>query len=109
MQITSNNITLEEFLAGKSHRNLWFKNSDMEVYLRRSIRQGKPCIDIANVTVFATGKGTFRKFLEYLTQVTEHPLFCEQVLSERFAKFFRELNWKETKDLANIPSFYLER
>ena len=91
---------IKQFLkTGK--RNQWFELRGMRVYLRHGFHSIKNaqlaavanCIDLASVEVYNEGKGTFTKFLDKLEvlmdEIPDKSLYVENVLSERFANFFR--------------------
>jgi len=101
---------LRDFLNGH-HRNQWLLSTDdeMQVYVRHAhhLINGQPTetLDIANVEVATTGKGTFTRFLEMAERLNPHQaIFIENVMSERFANYFRRRGWGEMP--TNPPCFY---
>ncbi len=101
---------LEKFLQS-DFSNQWLSNELMkEVYVRKSHRRLSDvtyhCLDIANVHVFLTGQGTFTRFLAEVIEINPFQvIYVENVLTNRFANWFRKNNWIEIPALA--PSFYL--
>ena len=101
------------------NQNQWLTIGDLEVYVRSSHRLSPKhrakhgilirCFDIANVACRHKGCGTFTEFLKSLGNLNEHgfqAIYIEQVLSNRFAEYFRHLGWIETNQCGAIPSFF---
>ena len=67
------------------------------------------CFDIANVSCGHKGCGEFNNFLQTLKVLSNHgfqAIYIEQVLTNRFADYFRKLGAVEVQDLTSIPSFF---
>lgn len=92
---------IQAFLAG-SQRNSWVKIPGMRIYLRHATHlirtEGEPqmvsCLDLASLEAAKPGKGVFTRFLTEFEQYmdTAYPdkaIYVENVMSERFASFFR--------------------
>lgn len=100
-------------------RNRWIAIGNLEVYVRISLRNNPrfhrkhkiapiKCFDIANVVSHDNGVGIFTQFFESLKELKEEgfeAIYIEQVLSERFADFFRKHGCVEI-NVSSIPSFY---
>ena len=111
-------LEVKEFLDS-GMTNKWIKVGNLEIYVRKSSRTnprhrakyGKfvSCFDIANISCGCKGVGEFSAFLKSLSVLKEfgfEALYVEQVLSNRFANYFRRLGWIETNQCGAIPSFY---
>lgn len=99
--------------------NKWLLIGGIEVYVRKSKRinpcipiTNKPehirCFDVANVISHNSGVGEFKHFFETLKLLKEAgfaAIYIENVLSDRFANFFRKTGCVEM-DLDPSPSFY---
>ena len=95
------------FLEDNS-RSRWITIGPMEVYVRKSI---KNFLEIANVNVLPEHRnsGVFTKFLNTIEKMKPlSGIFIENVMHERFAKFFKKRNYKEYKYGNEHPCFYLE-
>lgn len=99
--------------------NQWIQVGSLNVYVRKSHRFNPRfpketkalirCFDIANVTCGHKGCGEFGNFLHTLRVLSEHgfqAIYIEQVLTNRFADYFRRLGAVEVQDLTSIPSFF---
>jgi hypothetical protein len=106
---------IDDMKGRKYPNNLWLTDERMEVYVRHS-RRSLPynddrltfkCLDVANVTVHNQGQGIFSQ--HFLPQaVTLNPwdaIYAENILTNRFADFFRKLGWTEIPGLT--PCFFL--
>ena len=108
---------LTEFLAGRQ-RNQWLRFSGISIYLRRSRGRclGKgvfstKVLDLANMEATKPGDGSWTKFIGSLKdypdlQETFEYLFVENVLTEKFASWFRARGWIEIGE-SICPSFYI--
>ena len=95
-------------------RNEWLHGRDIKIYVRRSQRlidgQLRSCFDLANIQAKKPGNGSWTRLIE---NVQKNPtirkefdfIFIENVLTERFAGWFRRNDWHEQMNL--MPSFYL--
>ncbi|MDA8120244.1 MAG: hypothetical protein M0Z85_09465 [Gammaproteobacteria bacterium] len=107
---------VNNFLVGKS-KNGWISCGRLKVYLRKTdhcfSNSGVclACLDIANVIVVTEeqNQGVFRRWLnDVLKMAPAHGLdavMIENVLTERFANFFRRSGWYEVKNYSH-PNFY---
>lgn len=99
--------------------NQWIQVGSLDVYVRKSHRFNPRfpketkalirCFDIANVTCGHKGCGEFGNFLHALRVLSEHgfqAIYIEQVLTNRFANYFRKIGAVEVQDLTSIPSFF---
>lgn len=105
-----------------SRRSAWFGEDTTRIYLRfggAHILPDRPahysrCIDIASVTVEETkqGQGQFTLLLEAIEAAaaeSQYPtVYVENVLTERFARFFGGRGYTRIQLSADIvpPSFY---
>lgn len=95
--------------------NLWLSDDRMEVYVRHSRRRVPhggdvvtlKCLDIGNANVYDTGKGIFStQFLPQAIKLNPwDAVYAENVLTDRFANFFRKQGWLEIPGLT--PCFFL--
>lgn len=97
--------------------NCWLDDERMEVYVRNSRRRllylGEfltfECLDIANCTVYEPGNGIFTQFLHAAKIMNPWTaVYIENVLTDRFANFFRKHAWIECPG-EGAPCFYLPR
>jgi hypothetical protein len=102
---------LAEFIKqDRFPHNCWLSGSDMQVYVRKSMRflDGKQYVmlDIGNVEVRKKGKGKFTKFLQEAEGLNPwHGVYVENVFMPRFQVFFLKQGYiQATKEFA--PSFY---
>ena len=99
--------------------NQWLLVGNLEVYVRKSHRFNPHfpkerkalirCFDIANVSCGHKGCGEFNNFLQTLKVLSNHgfqAIYIEQVLTNRFADYFRKMGAVEVQDLTSIPSFF---
>lgn len=97
--------------------NQWLKIGHLEIYFRKSYRLDPRvnkkhhriirCLDIANVNSSCKGSGEFAVLFKQLKNLEGfEAIFIEQVLSNRFADFFKKNGCLLKPDLAMIPSFY---
>jgi hypothetical protein len=97
---------LRAFLQGPA-RNAWLSTDGMHIYLRKGPRRlnrqiYENVLDIANVSVRSAaqeGKGKFTKFFNEVLLATQEgfdAIYIENVLTERFANFFRRQGWQES-------------
>ena len=100
-----------DFLSG-SKRNVWIYGDGFKVYLRKSRRLQGHCLDIASVDVEAETQGK-KRFTGILMTVEGLAIgsgfdgvFVENVLSERFADFFRKNDWREIGAETGVSSFF---
>lgn len=95
--------------------NKWLADDRMEVYVRYARRRLPfngdhmtfKCLDIGNATIFNTGLGIFStQFLPQAIKLNPwDAVYVENVLTDRFANYFRRLGWTEIPCLS--PSFFL--
>lgn len=105
---------LQETDRGQS----WFRlyNGRMQVYIRVGAmplpdRQINKTVQIANVEVRedCQDQGLFTKFLTEVEEVCDSndlTLMMENVMTERFANFFRGRGWHEVQRGIDFPSFW---
>jgi hypothetical protein len=91
----------------------------MDIYVRKSSRihpileKKITCLDIASVNVFEPGNGIFTKWLaDTVDEASSRgvdAIYIENVLTERFANFFRKNGWieKTNKTTSDLPSFFI--
>jgi hypothetical protein len=90
----------------------WLTFSDKEVFVRKA-RHYHPeqkavvrCFDIANITVFDPGKGTFSRWLEELPETLRSRgyafIYIESVLNRRLLKHLRSKGVYETPEGFNF-------
>lgn len=105
---------IRDFVTSK-HSTQWLQFGNMEIYVRQAVRQNPlnhgliRTFDIANISCGHKGCGIFTKLFESLEGLSDYgfgAIYIEQVLTDRFADFFRRKNCTEVKDLASIPSFF---
>lgn len=105
---------IRDFVMSK-HSNQWLQSGTMEIYVRQSIRRDPTktilirTFDIANISCGHKGCGIFTQLFDSLEDLSSYgfgAIYIEQVLTERFADFFRRKNCTEVKDLSSIPSFF---
>jgi hypothetical protein len=99
-------------------RNAWIEHGGQSLYLRKALHWiGGPehlrMIDIANVETpeKKQGKGRFKQNLAVITgeALTRgyDGIYIENVLSDRFAEYFRREKWIELDmALTDLPCFY---
>ena len=104
---------IEDFLKS-NERNRWLFTDDMKIYLRnRSYRMGITILDIGSVEVFRPGCGLFKKLLPVLLEKAckagVDGVYIENVLTPRFADFFRRQGWIERGNYHDLsPSLYIK-
>lgn len=92
-------MNLEQFLASR-FTNQWIVEDGLNLYVRKSIYKG--LIELANINAKKCGKGAFTRFLD----AHEHmPLLVENVITDRFADYFRRRLWVEIPCPYGVPSF----
>lgn len=103
------------FLQGPT-RNAWLKEEKYEYYVRKTRRILPPkrdgilrmTLDLANITGYDRGKGRFTPFLERIEKqafdANFKAVFIENVVTERFADYFRKHGYEELPSLP--PCFY---
>ena len=106
--------SLSEFINSKLKVS-WISPEGLHVYVRKSQRvlpitaKVVYCLDIANVSADVRNRGTFTRWLsesiETATKAEFDAIYVESVLTERFANYFRRLNWIESSH--EIPCFFL--
>jgi len=105
---------IEEFLRSRNS-NQWLSIGPLEIYVRQSVRQNPNkhglirTFDIANVSCGHKGCGIFSNIFETLEDLSSYgfgAIYIEQVISDRFAEYFRRKNCKEVKSMGDIPSFF---
>ena len=99
------------FLESNLNR-AWLEFQNLRVYVRKAERIvfGKriSCIDIASVSAYKQGRGTFTEFLEAMEKHAP-VIYVENILTSRFADYFRKrgyrvgdtaygLNWEALRD-----------
>lgn len=105
---------IEEFLSSKNP-NQWLSIGPLEIYVRQAVRinpKAKGLIrtfDIANVSCGQKDCGIFSNIFDSLNELSSYgfgAIYIEQVLTDRFAEYFRRKNCIEVKSIGNIPSFF---
>ena len=96
---------VKDFLDS-SLRNTWIEYDGMKVFVRKA-RHMTPdhklvyCFDIANVTVYMRGVGTFSHWLKEVIELARErgfeAVFVESVINQRFVEYFRKLEWVEVE------------
>lgn len=100
-------IALSKFLKC-GWKNAWLNLEKGKIYLRKSYRIGSLFLDIANVNVYETGRGTFKSWLKIAeaqaASVGLTGIYVENVMDDQFASFFRKAGWiKDSLSLAGAP------
>lgn len=99
--------SVKQFLESRQSR-AWLSLKDMDIYVRKASHHcgGKLLwtIDLATITVRwkKRGTGIFTRFLVDLTREAvpnEFAVYVENVLTERFAEWFRRNRWHEKPSL----------
>jgi hypothetical protein len=118
----ANMKNVKDFLES-SYRNAWLNRDGQAVYVRKSVRvlgdqRYERVFDIANIETpeKKQGRGRFKQFLSEvetaLEGTTYQAIYIENVLTVRFADYFRRTGWKETfslkyeTDFSQSPCFY---
>lgn len=96
-------MNLDQFIASNL-RNEWINEPGLHYYVRKNLLY-PGAIDLANVEPSRDGSvGGFWRFLRrYSTRI---PFRVENVLNPDLAAYLRRLGWRETFDLAEVPTFY---
>lgn len=100
----------------------WIEYGPMNVYLRRSIRNGKwygyngliPVLDIANVIIqdeTQRGQGHFKSFLREAVHYTYQKtsvkiLYVENVFNKKLARHLYTEGWQVEDKWRGVPSFW---
>ena len=96
----------------------WMENDHLKFFVRSGYhmadRAPRRCIDIANVTVYKPGRGTFTRFLEHveakvLERRPDHLIYIENVLRPRFQHFFERRGYQRQHTLTDMdgpPSYW---
>jgi hypothetical protein len=94
-------MTFDDFLGIPEIHNAWLRENGLQLYVRKSLPY-KGLIELANVNAEKMGKGAFTAFLDRIEHL---PLKVENVISDRFADFFRRRGWHEIPCGYGCPSF----
>jgi hypothetical protein len=78
---------LRRFVAEVQPPPQWLKSPTMEMYVRLTRREGRPTLDVTNVTAHPPGRGRFTRFLEALPDIWPGPVFVESVYRDRFVRY----------------------
>jgi hypothetical protein len=97
-------------------RNEWLTAEGISIYVRNANRilssggSYASTLDLANITIEERGQGTFTQILGILENMDGKTLFVENVLEDRFQKFFeRREGWHKLSYVEGCPSFYFFR
>lgn len=93
--------TFDQFVAQDLVYNHWLKEDGLEIYVRKSLPY-KGLIELANINAVKPGNGAFTRFLERIDHL---PLKVENVVTDRFADFFRRRGWVELPCPYGVPDF----
>jgi hypothetical protein len=92
--------------------NLHLRDRNLLVYVRhsqrlvfRDHRKLFKCLDIATVDAYPTGQGHFTRFMEQVEAWSPDVIHVENVMTDRFAEFFRKRGYLEIVH-SGIPSFF---
>lgn len=90
--------TVREFLRDMPARNKWINTHAYKVYVRRCTNRQR--FWIASVEVYKPGQGTFKNIIlpaciEAARREGYVEIIIENVLSDRFADYFRKEGWRE--------------
>ena len=105
---------IQDFLMSNCS-NQWLQFGHIEIYVRQSIRRDPTkttlirTFDIANISCGHKGCSIFTQLFDSLEDLYSYgfgAIYIEQVMTDRFADFFRRKSCTEVKDLASIPSFF---
>lgn len=93
--------SLLEFLNASFPRNKWIYTNRYRIYIQRDLNKER--FWLKTVAVTKPGKGTFKNVIlptleDTLLKANYRELIVENVQTDRFANFFRKLNWIETTD-----------
>lgn len=86
---------IEAFIRGKE-KNKWIADDGMKVYVRKANRLGKKALDIGTVEAYEHGKGNWKRFVGILRTCDLSAfelIYVENVMNERFAKWFVANGW----------------
>lgn len=93
---------LEEFIKqaqqAKFGQRSWLYSRDLEIYVRKGFHlienRMETCFDIANITVYKPGFGTFTKLVADLLPLIPWPiLYIESVQEARFCRYLERNHW----------------
>lgn len=105
---------IRDFVMSK-HSDQWLQFGTIEIYVRQTVRQNPlkhgliRTFDIANVSCGHKGCGIFTQLFDSLEDLSSYgfgAIYIEQVMTDRFADFFRRKNCTEVKDLSLVSSFF---
>lgn len=106
-------IARAEAVPGTGCVREWLCGDDMEVYVRRSVprllgnNQQLVTLDIANVTVFQKGIGTFTKFLDEAERINPWPaIYVESVQELKLYSFLLKRGYN--KHQHTIPASFFK-
>lgn len=90
-------LDIEEFVDGlrKPSGSQWFHSNNYRVYIRYLVVRGLKRLELSNVMFYPKGQGLFRFFLGELEKMCARKtinIYVENVLTERFMRFFRTRN-----------------
>ena len=102
---------IDDFLKS-GERNAWLSDDEIKIYLRnRSNRLGKTMLDIGSVEATNPGCGKFKVLLPMILdkafKAGRDGVYIENVITPRFASFFRKEGWTECDGYGGPPSFYI--
>lgn len=95
-------MNFDTFIVSPKIRNIWIRERDIDVYVRRSNRiiDGNlvSCLDIASVEVNEKrrGQGTFKAFLNRVEKAAasmNREVFVESILEPRLLQFLLKRNY----------------
>lgn len=92
-------------------KNTWARDSDVEVYIRNTRRVCGDVVlstlDIASINVTKPGRGFWTKFIKEVHAINPwEATYVENVLNQRFERWFVKHGWTQQKDILP-PSFFL--
>ncbi len=106
---------VELFINGRS-RNAWLEGDGYSIYVRKTKHhineRTLDTIDLANIN-FAPqymGRGNFTVLLDFLEKQQPLPIYIENVLTVRFANFFRKRRYIEVNHTKEkYPTSFISR
>ena len=96
-----------------NQKNTWLHSREIHIYIRNAHHRLdttiEKTIDLATIEISEKlrGKGKFTKLLEYLEEQVNRPIYIENVLEERFQKFFEKRGYlKASQGMSDLVSCY---